>query len=101
MLTFRVEDMTCGHCAGKITRAIASVDGGAQVEVNIPQKLVRVSSAAPESGLVAAMAQAGYTARRVEEVAAADPQPAAGGCCCAPRTPAVREAAPRTSCCGG
>lgn len=101
MVTFRVEDMTCGHCAGKITRAIASVDSGAQVEVNIPRKLVRVASSAPEAGLVSAIAQAGYTVSRVEEVAAADPKPASGGCCCGTRTAAASEPVRQTSCCGG
>ena len=26
MLTFRVDDMTCGHCASSITKAIRAVD---------------------------------------------------------------------------
>ncbi|MCC7286158.1 MAG: heavy-metal-associated domain-containing protein, partial [Burkholderiaceae bacterium] len=35
MLAYRVEDMTCGHCASTITRAVRDVDAGAKVEVDI------------------------------------------------------------------
>lgn len=99
-MTFRVEDMTCGQCASRITRAVTSLDSAAQVEVNILRKLVRISSSAPDSGIVSALAKAGYTARRVEDVPAAEPKQGSGGCCCASRTPAAgREVAAKTSCC--
>ena len=48
MVTFQVSDMTCGHCASAIFRAVASVDKDARVDIRIQQKLVRIdSSAAP------------------------------------------------------
>ena len=31
MIAFEVKDMTCGHCAGTITKAVAAVDQGAKV----------------------------------------------------------------------
>ena len=33
MIEFNVQDMTCGHCAGRITKAINGVDAGAKVEI--------------------------------------------------------------------
>lgn len=81
MTTFRIPDMTCGHCASTIARAVASVDKNARVEVSIAQKLVSVASAAPEGELADAIREAGYSP---ESVAAVPPRAAAaaGGCCC-------------------
>ena len=81
MTTFRIPDMTCGHCASTIARALTTVDKNARIEVSIPQKLVTVSSAAAEDELAEAIREAGYSP---EKVAALAPRaaPAAGGCCC-------------------
>ena len=81
MPTFLIPDMTCGHCASTIARALASVDKNARIEVSIPQKLVTVASTAPEVELAEAIREAGYSP---EKIAAAAPlaAPAAGGCCC-------------------
>ncbi|MFC4172429.1 heavy-metal-associated domain-containing protein [Microvirga sp. GCM10011540] len=60
IVTVRVEDMTCGHCAGTITKAIESSLQGAQVQADPATKLVSVRGAdlATVKDLVAA---AGYT----------------------------------------
>ena len=51
MFTFRVADMTCGHCAGKIARGIAGADPSARVTVDIPGRLApRDAAAAAEVG---------------------------------------------------
>ena len=104
MTTFRIPDMTCGHCASTIARAVASVDKNARLEVSIPQKLVTVASAAPESELADAIREAGYSP---EKLAAVPPRaaPAAGGCCCRAAKPAPTEASASRgtadgSCCG-
>ena len=44
MQSFRVDDMTCGRCASTITKAVRSVDSGAQVEVDLRQHLVRIEA---------------------------------------------------------
>lgn len=84
MVTFRIEDMTCGHCASTIARAVAEVDRDARIEVSIRDKLVRIRGTAAEADLDEAIREAGYTPRKVlQEIA---PMPAAaGGCCCGPR----------------
>ncbi|HSX92458.1 MAG TPA: heavy-metal-associated domain-containing protein [Hydrogenophaga sp.] len=103
MITFHVSDMTCGHCASAIARAVASVDKDARLAADIPRKLVQVSSTAAPGELVEAIAEAGYHAEAVE----APPQSAprnSGGCCCASRTavqPVAAEMGSRSgSCCG-
>lgn len=103
MTTFRIPDMTCGHCASTIARAVASVDKSARIEVSIPQKLVTVTSNAAETELAQAIRESGYAPERV---AAVSPRgaPAGGGCCCRGAKPAPVAGLPRDttggSCCG-
>lgn len=83
MLTFKVNDMTCGHCASAITRAVSAVDGQAKVAIDLARHLVTVETAsagAPE--LVEAIARAGYTAEPAPAAAASQPAKAAGCCGC-------------------
>lgn len=104
MVTFRVPDMTCGHCASTIARAVAGVDKVARIEVSVPEKLVSVSSTAVESELMEAIQEAGFTPELVES-APAPHGPASSGCCCASLKSAPidagQAAAPvGSSCCG-
>ena len=107
MVTFQVNDMTCGHCASMISRAIAGVDKAAQLDIRIAQKLVRVGSTAPAAELAEAIRDAGYTPQEVSD--AAVPTPAARaksgcGCGCGPAKAAPAQAARKApaggSCCG-
>lgn len=103
MATFRIPDMSCGHCASKITRALEGADKDAIVEVSIPNKVVTVVSSAPDSELAEAIRQAGYSP---EKFAGAQSMPArsGGGCCCGPKSPTGdtpgADASPRSSCHG-
>lgn len=105
MVTLRIGDMTCGHCAGTIARAIAGVDKGARVEVDLPGKLVNIGSLAAEGELMEAIRDAGYTPEKVS--AAPDTAARTGGCgCgCGPRAAASVDAAQAAApqgkpCCG-
>ncbi|MEO6280669.1 heavy-metal-associated domain-containing protein [Roseateles sp.] len=83
MHTYRVDDMTCGHCASTITKALRAVDTGAEVEVDLGQHLVRVeSSKADPRKLSAAITGAGYTPVSVDLQSVAASAPKSGGCCC-------------------
>ncbi|MBI2770376.1 MAG: heavy-metal-associated domain-containing protein [Burkholderiales bacterium] len=104
MTTFRIPDMTCGHCASTIARAVASVAKDARLDFNIPEKLVRISGDTAEAELAEAIADAGYTVEAVPD-SPAPAQKRAGGCCCGTRKSApvdVRQAGgePGSSCCG-
>lgn len=78
MVTFRVPDMTCGHCADSISKAVAAVDAAARVGFDIPAHLVRVTpgSASPAQ-LEHAIRRAGYAPAEQ-----ASPHARTGGCGC-------------------
>lgn len=64
MHRFEVPDMTCGHCAEMVTKAIHSVDRAASVDVDIDSHEVRVRSDAEAAALTATLLEAGYPAQQ-------------------------------------
>ncbi len=86
MQVFRVDDMSCGHCAGSITKAVRAVDAEARVDVDLAQRLVRIEPArAGAAELAEAITEAGYTPVPVAVPAAsrqlAEQRPTCCGCC--------------------
>lgn len=63
MLKLNVPDMTCGHCAAAVTKAVKDVDASAVVQVDLATKTVAVRTAADPGKVSAALADAGYPAR--------------------------------------
>jgi len=61
MIEFQVNDMTCGHCAGVITQAVAAVDAAATVEIDIATHRVRIHGSDQPQAILAAIIEAGYT----------------------------------------
>jgi copper chaperone len=61
MYQLDVPDMTCGHCASTITRAVKDADAAAGCEVDLQARRVQVESAKPASAFLEAIAKAGYT----------------------------------------
>jgi copper chaperone len=57
---FTVTGMTCGHCEMAVKRAIQQIDGGAQVEIDRAQNLVRIQSVQPREAIAAAIKEEGY-----------------------------------------
>jgi copper chaperone len=84
MISFQVNDMTCGHCVATITKAVRSVDHDARVEIDLAAHRVQIEPAQADAGAFAdAIKGAGYT----PVVDAAPATQAAktairGGCCC-------------------
>ncbi|KLK93810.1 hypothetical protein AA309_07290 [Microvirga vignae] len=60
-LTLRVEDMTCGHCAGTLKKAIETGLPGTSVDADPVSKLVSVRGTTDLSSIRALVAEAGYT----------------------------------------
>ncbi len=60
-LTLRVEDMTCGHCAGTIKKAIETGLPGTSVEADPASKLVSIRGSTDLSSIKALVTEAGYT----------------------------------------
>lgn len=61
MLTFRVQDMTCGHCVATITRAIQEADPAARVDIDLAQHLVKIDSAGNAAAIEQTIKEAGYS----------------------------------------
>ena len=61
MLTFKVQDMTCNHCASAITRAVKEVDADAKVDVQVAEKRVNIDSSVAAAEFEEAIKEAGYT----------------------------------------
>ena len=61
MIEFTVNDMTCGHCASAIARAVKEIDAASRCEVDLAAKKVRIESAQPAREFKAAIEEAGYT----------------------------------------
>ncbi len=82
MLTYRVEDMTCGHCASTITKAVRAVDAGAKVQVDLAGHLVTVEPTEADAAAVTeAITEAGYTPVPVERPLPTKHEAKQGGCC--------------------
>lgn len=60
-VTFHVDDMTCGHCASTIARAVRAADAHAGLEIDMQGRRVRIRpTEADEAELLAAIAEVGY-----------------------------------------
>ena len=55
-----VPDMTCGHCAQTVEKAVKSVDPAAKVEVDLAKKIVTVETTATEQRIADVVRSAGY-----------------------------------------
>ena len=84
MVTFKVDDMTCGHCVSSITKAVQAIDPNAQVKVDLAAHRVQIDSTlAAKAQLSDVIRDAGYTPVPVEDGAPSIERTAArSGCCC-------------------
>jgi copper chaperone len=60
-VTYKVEDMSCGHCVGAITRAVETKLPGAKVTADTATKLVTVHGADDAAAVKRLIEEAGYT----------------------------------------
>jgi len=67
MITYHVNDMTCGHCAGLINKALKAIDDESKVTVDLDRRLVSVvSTQSTIEEIRDAISEAGYTPIPVE-----------------------------------
>lgn len=59
-VSFRLPDMSCGHCVGAVTKAVRSIDPASAVSVDLPSKMVRINSTASAARLAEVLTDAGY-----------------------------------------
>lgn len=65
MHRFKVANMTCGHCASRIGKAVESIDPQADVSVDLSRKEIAVRSEAEEARIVEAIRLAGYEIQKI------------------------------------
>ena len=86
MISFEVNDMTCGHCVSSITKAVKAVDSGATVQIDLATHRVEIEpTKANAVELGDAITEAGYTPVAVQTSAIAPIATSAGSgrrCCC-------------------
>lgn len=81
--TFQVDDMTCGHCVSAITKAVATLDERAKVNIDLASRRVEVTSAeADEAELQDAIKEAGYSPRLLKPGLEPAAQAKHGDCGC-------------------
>jgi copper chaperone len=62
MIAFQVNDMSCSHCVGAVTKAVKALDPLAEVRVDLAAHRVEVEArGADAQRLQKAIAEAGYT----------------------------------------
>ncbi|GGA43421.1 heavy-metal-associated domain-containing protein [Pelagibacterium lentulum] len=61
MHIFEVKDMTCGHCAGTIEKAVKTADPQATIEIDLIEHRVSIESGATASALEKIIGNAGYS----------------------------------------
>ena len=61
-MEFKVPDMSCGHCAGVITKTVQALDAHATVSIDLPAKKVTLQTTQDRATVAAALAEAGYPA---------------------------------------
>jgi copper chaperone len=54
--------MTCGHCKAAVEKAVASIDAGAKVAVDLDTRTVEIDSSADLVAILAALKEEGYEA---------------------------------------
>ena len=61
--TYRINGMTCGHCAGAVTEELKTLAGVHDVSVNVDAGEATVTSDAPldQAAVAAAIDEAGYS----------------------------------------
>jgi copper chaperone len=62
MITLKVPDMSCAHCAGVITKALRDLDPAAVIGFDMHDQQVQVDTTYGAAAVVQALAAAGYPA---------------------------------------
>ena len=64
-MQFHIENMTCGGCARRVSKAIQSLDAAARVDADPSTRKVEVTSSRTRSEIEAVLVEAGYPALQV------------------------------------
>ena len=68
MMSFKITDMTCGHCAGLINRSVKAIAPESRIEFLLDQQLMCVVSTQTSiDDILDAIAEAGYAATPADD----------------------------------
>jgi copper chaperone len=65
MLKLKVDEMSCGHCAATVTKAVEGVSGVEKADIDLTKGEVTVTGNPDVAALIAAIDDAGYPAREL------------------------------------
>ncbi|AJD51920.1 copper chaperone [Thalassospira sp. MBR-102] len=65
MLKLKVDEMSCGHCAATVTKAVEGVSGVEKADIDLAKGEVTVTGNPDVAALIAAIDDAGYPAREL------------------------------------
>jgi copper chaperone len=60
MIEFQLPDMTCGHCASRVTQALKGADPACTVRIDLAAHRVQVQATEDRQTLAEALTDAGY-----------------------------------------
>ena len=66
MQSFKIPDMTCGHCKETVEKAIFELDESAIVMIDLDTHNVDVTTQTTAAAIVAALKSAGYEAEAIK-----------------------------------
>lgn len=66
-MKFSVPDMSCGHCKATIGKSIEQADGSAQVEFDMANRIVTVTSARSAQEIAGVLKEAGYSSELLQQ----------------------------------
>ncbi len=58
---FKIDDMTCGHCVARVTKALKEADPAAEVTIDLSAHKVSVDGTGDRDEYAEAIRAAGYT----------------------------------------
>lgn len=60
-LALKIDDMTCGHCVARVTRAVKSVDPDADLQIDLASHTACIDGSGDGGDFARAIRDAGYT----------------------------------------
>jgi copper chaperone len=66
IMKFSVPDMSCGHCKATIGKSIEQADGTAQVEFDMENRTVTVTSTRSADEIAGVLKEAGYSSELLQ-----------------------------------
>jgi copper chaperone len=86
MISFEVNDMTCGHCVSSLTKALQAADATAKLRFDLAAHRVDIEPGMADAAkLSEAIKLAGYAPVQIDSADAVNGHsaaPAPKGCCC-------------------